>query len=158
MNKIELQYIGTGGFSSLPIYKDQHGNYWGDVNWEEKGNPDFHSFKSFMDDYDDWEYNLAKRKRITDVYPDVEIEIVSDFERNPNIRFNYQMLGRLKSDCDTHLNRINNITPYAYMLSKEQQIEIIEEMKQIYNSFADNEKPVWLTWEQILEYEKEMIK
>lgn len=34
--------------------------------------------------------------------------------------------------------------------------EQIEEMKKIWLSFAEDEKPVWLTWEQILEYEKQM--
>ncbi len=30
-------------------------------------------------------------------------------------------------------------------------------MKELYNSFPDNEKPEWLTYEQILQYERLMI-
>jgi len=154
MNKIELQYIGTGCFSSLPIYKDQHGNYWGDVNWEEEGSPDFHSFKLFMDDYDDWEYNLTNRKRITDFYLNVEIEVVSDFERNPNIRFNYQILGRLKSDCDYFLGfGCRSLT----RLVNESVASHIAEMRKLWNSFPKDKKPEWLTLEEIENYEKEMM-
>ena len=31
-------------------------------------------------------------------------------------------------------------------------------MKKLYNSFPDDQKPEWLTYEQILDYEKAMIK
>jgi hypothetical protein len=35
--------------------------------------------------------------------------------------------------------------------------EQIENMKAIYNSFPDEDKPEWLTMDQILEYEKRMV-
>lgn len=34
----------------------------------------------------------------------------------------------------------------------------IDKMKELYDSFPEGEKPEWLTYEQILDYEKSMIK
>ena len=34
----------------------------------------------------------------------------------------------------------------------------IENMKALWNSFPEEDKPEWLTWEDILEYEKQMCK
>jgi hypothetical protein len=34
----------------------------------------------------------------------------------------------------------------------------IEEMKKLYNTFDEDKKPQWLTIDQILEYEKAMLK
>ena len=31
-------------------------------------------------------------------------------------------------------------------------------MKELYNNFSDNDKPEWITLEEIEKYEKEMIK
>jgi hypothetical protein len=42
------------------------------------------------------------------------------------------------------------------MKNKTEQ-EHIDAMKKLYNSFPADQKPEWLTWEQILEYEKEMV-
>ena len=69
-------------------------------------------------------------------------------------RFNYMMLDRLRSDCDYYLG-------YGYknknsLWAKDEQ-EHIDEMKKLYNSFPDDKKPEWLSWEQILQYEKLMI-
>ena len=32
------------------------------------------------------------------------------------------------------------------------------QMKKLYNSFAEDQKPEWLTWDNILHYEKLMVK
>ena len=66
--------------------------------------------------------------------------------------FNYMLLGRLVSDCKYYLGNGNRCTKHLWAGDEKKQIE---EMKRIYNSFA--KKPEWLTWEQILEYEKQMI-
>jgi len=139
---LKLNHIGIDDWSR-PVYKDQYGRLWKDI---ELGDMEIPSLYSVVGNGFDGEPNSPIRK---------EFDIVTPFKRNRK-EFEYMMLGRLRQDCDTYLNRINNITPYAYMLSKEQQIETIEEMKRIYNSFADDEKPDWLRWEQILEYEKKI--
>lgn len=69
-------------------------------------------------------------------------------------RFNYQMLGRLKSDCDYYLGNGNKYAGHLWAGNEKDQIK---EMKKIYNSFSDDKKPEWLTYEAILQYEELMI-
>jgi hypothetical protein len=70
-------------------------------------------------------------------------------------KFNYMMLSRLKSDCDYYLG-YGGKCPEHCLWAKDEQ-EQINEMKRIYNLFEADEKPEWLTFDEILEYEKQMI-
>lgn len=63
------------------------------------------------------------------------------------------MLGRLKSDCEYYLGFGYRNTNRLWTGNEENQIE---EMKALWLSFSEAEKPKWLTWEQILDYEKQM--
>lgn len=62
------------------------------------------------------------------------------------------MLSRLVSDCEYYLGNGNRYPKNLWAKSESEQIE---EMKKIWNLLE--EKPEWLTWEQILEYEKQMV-
>ena len=57
-------------------------------------------------------------------------------------------------DCDYYLGHGGRNSKQLWANS---EIEQIEAMKYIWNSFSENEKPEWLTWEEILNYEKDMI-
>jgi hypothetical protein len=70
-------------------------------------------------------------------------------------KFRYMMLGRLKSDCDYYLGYGNRSSNRLWALEENEHIET---MKALHNSFDENEKPEWLTWEQILDYERQMVK
>ena len=70
-------------------------------------------------------------------------------------RYNYMMLGRLQRDCEYYLGYVNRNTKYLWA---ENEQEHINEMKRLYNSFSDENKPEWLTWDQILNYEKRMLE
>jgi len=139
---LKLEFIDIDDWAR-PVYKDQYGKLWKDI---ELGNMEIPTLCSVVDNYFDGEPNNPIKQ---------EFFILKPYIKNRN-SFEYMMLDKLQQDCKTHLNRINNITPFAHKLSKEKQIETIEAMKRIYNSFADDEKPEWLTWEQILDYEKKM--
>lgn len=78
----------------------------------------------------------------------------STIARDEAEEFNYMMLGRLESDCRYYLANGNRCVKHLWAGDAKKHIE---EMKRIYNSFADDKKPEWLTWEQILEYERLMI-
>ena len=83
-----------------------------------------------------------------------EIEITEcENEPTKEEKFNYQMLGRLKSDCDCYLNYGNRNKNRLWAKDEKEQIN---EMKRIYNLFTDSKKPLWLTWEEILKYEERM--
>lgn len=70
-------------------------------------------------------------------------------------KFNYMMLSRLKMDCDYYLG-YGGRNPIHCLWAKDEQ-EQIDEMKRIYNLFEADEKPEWLTFDEILEYEKQMV-
>ena len=53
--------------------------------------------------------------------------------------FEYRMLSKLQSDCEYYLGYGNR-------------------MKELWNGFPTDQKPEWLTWEQLLQYEKVMTE
>lgn len=63
------------------------------------------------------------------------------------------MLGRLKSDCEYYLGWGNRCKRHLYY--KDEQ-EHLDKIKELHNSFSDDKKPEWLTYEQIIKYENEM--
>ena len=71
-----------------------------------------------------------------------------------SLKFNYMMLDRLKMDCDYYLGNGNRYNKHLWAGDEQKQID---EMKKLYNSFTDEDKPEWLTWDNILQYEKLMI-
>ncbi len=71
------------------------------------------------------------------------------------MEFNYMMLDRLRVDCEYYLGNGNRYKKHLWAGDEEEQIK---EMKRLYNSFTDDKKPEWLTWEQILEYEKQFAE
>jgi len=73
---------------------------------------------------------------------------------NYDYTFRYQMLSRLKSDCDYYLGNGNRNTKVLWAGNETEQIIV---MKQLWNSFSHTEKPEWLTWNEILDYEKKII-
>ena len=71
------------------------------------------------------------------------------------MEFNYMLLDRLRTDCDYYLGNGNRNKKYLWAGDEKRQIE---KMKELYNSFSDDNKPEWITLEDIGKYEKEMIK
>lgn len=68
-------------------------------------------------------------------------------------KFRYMMLSRMKSDCDYYLEYGNRNAMQLWACDEKKQIE---NMKALWNSFPEEDKPEWLTWDELLEYEKEM--
>jgi hypothetical protein len=69
-------------------------------------------------------------------------------------KFNYMMLDRLRSDCEYYLSYENRYAGHLWAGDEQKQIV---EMKVLWNSFPRDKKPEWLTWEQILRYEKLIV-
>ena len=65
--------------------------------------------------------------------------------------FQYQMLDRMRSDCEYFLGYENRCTKDLWGKSVEKHIEA---MRRIWNELE--EKPMWLSIEQIDEYERKM--
>lgn len=66
--------------------------------------------------------------------------------------FKYMMLNRLKLDCEYFLGCGNGIVKYLWAGDVKEQID---EMKKIWNEL--NDKPEWLSMDDILNYENKMI-
>lgn len=79
---------------------------------------------------------------------------VEDWILKSEPKYRYMLLDRLRQDCVYYLRSEVGGNPENLCTGNvEQQIE---EMKAIWNSFPDEDKPEWLTWEEILEFEKKM--
>ena len=68
-------------------------------------------------------------------------------------KFRYMMLSRMKQDCDYYLRMGTNNPKHLWAGDEKAQIE---NMKALWRSFPDEDKPEWLTWEELIEYEKAM--
>lgn len=71
-----------------------------------------------------------------------------------DLRFRYQLLSRLKSDCEYYLHYGNRQPKCLWANDEREQIEF---MTKLYNSFKEDEKPEWLTMEEIIAYSKKII-
>lgn len=67
--------------------------------------------------------------------------------------FRYKLLGRLQSDCEYNLNYGNRNIGRLWAGSVNLQIKL---MVELYDSF--DEKPEWLTMDEIIAYGKEMAE
>lgn len=75
-------------------------------------------------------------------------------ENNTDLEYKYMLLDRLKQDCEYFLGNGNGNVEHS--LWAKDIDEQIEKMKEIYNSFSEEEKPDWITLEDINNYEKRM--
>jgi hypothetical protein len=84
-------------------------------------------------------YILFKHKK------EIEMKITNNWQ--------YQMLDRLKQDCEYFLGNGNGHEKHLWALSVE---EHVAEMKKIWHSFS--EKPEWLSLDEINAYERKMLE
>ena len=70
------------------------------------------------------------------------------------LRCRYRLLGRLQADCEYYLGFGNRNTNRLWAGNEEAQIET---MTKLYESFAEDERPEWLTMDEIKEYGRRMI-
>ena len=141
-NTITLEFISIDDWGN-PIYKCiENNNLYKDITLGKGENPELYSCGNEIDGEPCYpikeKYNIVFKTKYTE---------------SP-YKFNYMMLSRLESDCKYYLGYGNRYKNHLYY--KDEQ-EHIDEMKKLYNSFPDSEKPEWLTWEQLLEYENNMI-
>ena len=80
--------------------------------------------------------------------------IMANLKENDDKKFRYSLLSRLESDCKYFLGNGNRNERHLWAGNVEKQIA---KMRELYNSFAEDEKPEWLTLEQINDYERRML-
>lgn len=70
-------------------------------------------------------------------------------------KFRYMLLSRLQADCEYYLNYGNRNTKRLWAGNERKQIEY---MILLHDSFKGDEKPQWLTMDEILDYQKRMTE
>lgn len=139
--KLRLTYVGDDSWSR-PVYQDQHGHLWKDIDLGDSEQP---NLTSATNNEFEGEPNLPI---------DCEFIILRDASRSSKHTFSYQLLDRLKTDCEYYLGYGNRSPNHLWANDETEQIQ---KMKEIWLSLPDDAKPEWLTWEQIEGYEKALI-
>lgn len=146
MKNLMIKYLGED-FIGIPVYEDEDGILLKDINCD-NGTLDLHTVLGGFDG--DPNIPISKIKK----YQELNIVIIGrDNEPTKEEKLNYQMLDRLKMDCDYFLGYGNRYEKDLWANSVSGQIS---KMKELYNSFSEDKKPEWLTYEDILNYEKLM--
>lgn len=68
-------------------------------------------------------------------------------------RFRYMMLDQLRQDCEYYLGYGNRNPNNLWAGDVASQIE---NMKALWDTFSKENSPEWLTWDDILEFERKM--
>lgn len=144
---MKVKYIGFGGgYAEYPCYEDEKGKIYFDMNDGRNG----------LDLYTGAYRHPEDGDICGEPYSRVEepIECEEPFERHAR-EFDYMMLSRYKSDCDYFLGYGNGYEGHLYYKEVNKHCD---EMKKLHDSFSDNEKPEWLTVEQIEQYRTDMLE
>lgn len=97
--------------------------------------------------------DFNENANIKNKYQDLDDYILKKEQENTR-KFDYMMLDRLRTDCGYFLTNGNGNLKDLYYKDIDKHID---EMKKIYNSFSKNERPEWITLEEI-ETIKEAMK
>ena len=92
------------------------------------------------------------KKCVPNIKEDADPSNVDFIFSSKDKKYPYQMLSRLKSDCDYYLGAGNRADKHLWALNPKDQIAY---MKAIYDRLE--EKPDWLTLDQINDYKKQML-
>lgn len=68
-------------------------------------------------------------------------------------KFRYMMLSRMKSDCDYYLGNGNRSTNHLWAGN---EVDQIANMKAIWDTFDLEDKPEWLTLDDLIDYAQKM--
>lgn len=148
LNKLVLKYIGVDDWSR-PTYETESGEILKDVNCGDSP-IELTTVCGGFDGEPDTPIEKISR------FKDVEITIVGD-EHLPSEdeKRRCMMLSRLQSDCEYYLGFGNRSDRHLYHTTPH---EHIEEMKKLYDSFSESQKPEWITLEDIKNYEAQMLQ
>lgn len=140
-NVRSMEFIGLDDWNR-PVYRCvENGILWKDLSLG-RGIPELYSCGNSIDGEPD-----------SPIREDLEVVFNSKYEEDPN-RFNYMMLSRLRMDVEYYLGNGNRSKRCLYYQDEK---EHIQKMKELHNSFPDDAKPEWLTYDDILNYEKQMV-
>ena len=68
-------------------------------------------------------------------------------------KFRYMMISRMKQDCDYYLGYGNRSTNHLWAQNEKDQIA---NMVSLWSTFEPEDKPEWLTWDELVDYAHQM--
>lgn len=142
---MKVKFVGFGGYMDMPCYEDENGKIYFDENDGRNGLN---------------LYTGAYREEWGEICGEPNTRVMENIEcEEPFIRhtreYDYMMLGRLESDCKYFIGYGNGYEGHLYFKDVN---EHCNEMKKLYESFSEKEKPEWICIEKIEEYRKEMLE
>ena len=142
---MKVKFVGFGGFMDTPCYEDEKGKLYFDENHGRNGlNLYTGAWRA-----DCGEICGEPYSQVTE-----PVECDDPFVRHPR-EFDYMMLSRFVTDCKYFIGYGNGYEGHLYHKEVNKHCD---EMKKLYNSLPDSDKPEWLTAEQIEEYRTNMLK
>lgn len=137
-----MEFLGVD-FWDRPVYKCiENGYLWKDISLGKSDTPALYSSSN----------NEFDGEPGSPIKSDLVVVFKTKYEESPN-RADYMLLGRLQSDCEYYLGHGGRCESRLWAGSVTEQIE---KMKELWKSFPEGQKPEWLTYEGILEYEKRL--
>ena len=143
MKELVLKRVGEHRMDGN-LYKDSKGNYFVDCHDEPKNGEVSTVYRLSPAKEPDGEPDKVITCKIVISNPRTERE-----ERERAFRFDYMMLSRLQMDC----NYYNSAESYNHAHCQTAR-EMIESMKEHWNRIPEDLKPDWISWDDILGYEK----
>ena len=144
---MEVKYIGFGGsYAEYPCYESGSGKIYFDTN---DGRNGLDLYTGAYRHKEDGDICGEPYDRVTE-----PIECAEPFVRHPR-EFDYMMLDRYKMDCDYFLGYGNGYEGHLYFKEVNKHCD---EMKKLHDSFSEEDKPEWLTVEQIEQYRTDMLE
>jgi len=144
---MKVSYVGFGGgYAEYPCYEDENGELYFDLNDGRNGLDLFTGAYRHPEDGD-----ICGEPNIRVTEP---VECDKPFVRHPREN-DYMMLDRLRSDCKYFLGYGYGYEGHLYYKNVNEHCDA---MKKLYNSFSEEDKPEWLTEEEIEKYRADMLE
>lgn len=143
MKTLELTRVGEHHMDG-GLYKDKDGRYYVDCHSEIENGKEGTVYRLSPSKEPDGEPDVCFDVMIVITNPPTEREI-----HEKSFKHCYMMLSRMQSDCKYY----NSASSYNHAHWQTAE-EMIASMKEYWNKIPDDLKPDWISWEEILEYEK----
>jgi hypothetical protein len=144
LDTLKVKYVGFGGILGVPCYEDEDGRLYFDEN---NGNGTLCLYTGAYRHPQDHDICGEPDELVTK-----PIECEEPYVQNPR-KLDYQLLARLKADCEYFIRRKGRCRTTSLWADID---TIIAKMEDIYASFPEEDRPLWLTPEAFEKLKKQV--